>query len=173
MPRNPVSAPVESHLDAICEHLRGGSSLRSYCAAKGISESAVRSWLSRDEEANAQFVNARAIGCDALAEQIIEIADTPLIGQTVTRKPIVIEGKPVEGAFVEEIKTEDMLGHRRLQIDARLRLIGKWNQQYGDKVAHTGADGGAIKLDVESRVDMSGLDDEQLRALASIRIPAE
>ena len=30
---------------------------------------------------------------------------------------------------------EDMLGHRKLQIETRLKLLAKWNpQKYGDKV---------------------------------------
>lgn len=144
MPRKSASAPVESHLDSICEHLHAGQSLRSYCLAAGINDRTVRSWLARDAEASLRVANARAIGCDALADECIEIADG-----------------------------DDDPKNKRVRVDTRLRLMGKWNQHgYGDKVAHTGADGGAIKLDVESKIDMSGLNDEQLRALASIRLPA-
>ena len=44
---------------------------------------------------------------------------------------------------------EDMLGHRNLQIETRLKLLAKWNpKKYGERVAHEGVEGGApIKVD--------------------------
>ena len=57
-----------------------------------------------------------------------------------------------------------MLGHRRLQIDTRLRLIGKWHQhKYGDKVATTvtGPNGGPVV------VAAAAMSDEQLAKIAA------
>lgn len=177
MARKPAAKappPLEERIDEICELIAEGNSLRAACRSLDLKESSVRYWLMKDEAAAAQYRTAQLLGCDALADEAKEIADTPKIGKITTRKPLVVNGKAVEGVFVEEEKTEDMLGHRRLQIDARLRLIGKWNPaKYGDKVAHTGADGGNIKVDVTSTLDVSNLDDDQLRALASIRVSAE
>lgn len=150
----PAEKPLASHLDAICDHIASGTSLRATCALLGLKESTVRTWLDSADavKAKAAFRAARELGCDALADQIVEIADTPLVGEVRTRKPIVVDGKAIEGAFVEEVRTEDMLGHRKLQIDARFRLLGKWSPRYADKLAHTGPDGGAIKYERVERV---------------------
>lgn len=151
-PARKPAKPLSAYLDDICDQLAGGTSMRAACAALDLKESTVRFWLSGDDEARARVAAARELGCDALADQIIEIADTPQMGEIRTCKPVMVEGKPVDGAFQEEVRTEDMLGHRRLQIDARLRLLGKWSQRYGDKVALTGADGGHIKVERVERV---------------------
>lgn len=44
-------------------------------------------------------------------------------------------------------------------------------EPYRERFEHTGKDGAPIQT--ESRLDLSGLDPEQLRALASIKLPAE
>jgi len=37
------------------------------------------------------------------------------------------------------VTTEDMLGHRKLQIETRLKLLAKWNpKKYGDRVTMAG-----------------------------------
>lgn len=166
-------ARYAEHLEEILDRLSNGIALRAICRDLDLNECSVRRWMAKDEDTARRKAEAKEMGCDALAEECVEIADTPLIGETVTRKPIVVDGKAIEGAFVEEVRTEDMLGHRRLQIDTRMRLIGKWSSRYADKLAHTGADGGAIKHDVAATIDASNLTDDQLRALASIRVSAE
>lgn len=128
----------------ICDELSAGKSLRGICRDRKLPESSVRRWLAQDAEAMAHSAHARELGCDALADECIEIADG--------------DGEPAD---------------KRIRIDTRIRLIGKWSQRYSDKVAVTGSDGGAIKHDVSSTIDMTGLSDEQLRALASIRVPSE
>jgi hypothetical protein len=51
---------------------------------------------------------------------------------------------------------EDMLGHRKLQIETRLKLLAKWSpKRYGDKLGIGGADGlAAIQQDL--RVEFIG-----------------
>ena len=86
-------------------------------------------------------------GVHALADQCLEIADTPAT-------------------------TAVEVSDKRVRIDTRMRLMAKWLPGvYGDKLtaAHTGPDGGPMR--VETRLDMSGLTDEQLAVLASIPIP--
>ena len=47
---------------------------------------------------------------------------------------------------------EDMLGHRKLQIETRLKLLSKWDpKRFGDRVALTGADN-APPIQVESKL---------------------
>jgi hypothetical protein len=50
------------------------------------------------------------------------------------------------------IRTEDMLGHRKLQIETRLKLLAKWNpKKYGDRVAVAGDAENPLKVDVEAK----------------------
>lgn len=130
--------------ETVCEALAEGHSLLSICEAMGIPYATARGW---ETEGNAGAVpehvansaRARAIGCHALAEQALEIADTPELGEEVTIKP--------DGS--EEVKRGDMIQHRRLKIDTRLRLIGKWLPHvYGDKqqIEHSGTVGIADTL---------------------------
>jgi hypothetical protein len=80
--------------------------------------------MAKDEEFAKRFAHAREIGFDVIAEETLAIANTP-----------------VEGVRIEETdigtKTvkEDALGHRKLQIETRLKLLAKWNpKKYGDKL---------------------------------------
>ncbi len=128
--------------ESICVMLAEGNSLRAICRMFGLAESTVRGWALDNAEFAAQTVRARELGCDALAEQCIEIADTPVEGEETTETT----GGPNPGT---SRKRGDMLGHRRLQIDTRLKLIGKWHQhRYGDKVQAeiTGKDGGPVEM---------------------------
>jgi hypothetical protein len=93
-------------------------------------------------------------GHDAIAEQALQIADTPQEGVRTERSE--------DGT--KEIR-EDMLGHRKLQIYTRLQLLAKWNpKKYGDRAALelTGKDGGPIETK-----SADTLTDEQLAAIAS------
>ena len=74
----------------------------------------------------------------------MEIADTPQVGEIVTIK--------ADGS--REVKTIDMVEHRKLRIETRLKLLAKWNpKKYGDKLAHTGADGeGPVEIALSERI---------------------
>jgi transposase-like protein len=137
---------------AICALLAEGKSLRAICRMFGLAESTVRSWALDYPDFGTQSRRARELGCDALAEEAIEIADTMLEGVETTTNP--------DGSTLE--KRGDALGHRRLQIDTRLRLIGKWSQRYGERVAVTGEGGGPIKHSVAA-----ALSDEDLARIAN------
>jgi phage terminase small subunit len=51
--------------------------------------------------------------------------------------------------------------------------IGRHLGMFTDKVEHTGANGGPIQSEMRAAVDLSGLTADQLRALASIKLPSE
>jgi hypothetical protein len=120
-----------SDAETIYACLSEGKSLLSICEVMGIAYSTARGWERDNPEHAANSTRARELGCHFLAEQCLQIADTPLEGVETTSKP---------GGIVEE-RRGDMLGHRKLQIDTRMRLIGKWAPKvYGDKLAIGGAD---------------------------------
>lgn len=127
--------------------IESGRTLRSYCRQEGKpSYGAVYDWLEEDAKTeekteSSRFERARDLGEAQILQECLEIADTPQVGEIVTQK--------ADGS--SEIKTADMIEHRRLRIDTRLKLLAKWNpRKYGDKVQQqvTGADGGPIKAEV-------------------------
>lgn len=124
---------------AICERLAQGEPLARICDDEAMPDfSTVWRWDRDNAEFRKLSMRARELGTHFLADDCLRIADE--------------EGKePAD---------------KRVRIDTRLRLIGKWNAKtYGDKVRHVG--GGADEPPI--RIDMSNLTDEELEALEHIR----
>ena len=119
----------------ICEQLSEGIPLRQICRDNNGFPAwrTVYDWMGRDDALSASIARARDIGYDALAEECLLIADTPQFGQ--------VQVMSDKGATTT---VEDMLGHRRLQIETRLKLLAKFHPtKYGDRVAIEGVEGGA------------------------------
>jgi hypothetical protein len=117
--------------ETICCALAEGHSLRSICQAIGIGYATAVRWQQDNQEFAERSARAREIGLHVMAEECLEIADTPQTGFIRTTKP--------DGSIEE--RQEDMLQHRRLRIDTRMRLLGKWLPKvYGEKLAVGGAD---------------------------------
>ena len=117
----------------MCELLSEGIPLRQICREnEGFPAwRTVYDWMKKDPDLYAAIAHARDMGYDAMAEECLHIADTPMIG--------VIKTVDDEGCVTT--KQEDMLGHRKLQIETRLKLLAKFNpKKYGDKVVHAGDD---------------------------------
>lgn len=111
--------------DLICRALADGGSLNSICKAENMpSEATVRSWALDDVEGfSANYARAREIGYDKLAEELLEIADTPLVGTKTITKLTGVE--TTEG---------DMVEHRRLQVDTRKWMLSKMlPKRFGDR----------------------------------------
>jgi hypothetical protein len=137
--------------DMICERLADGESLRKICRDDDMpSTSTVCKWLAKNNAFAEQYARARELQADALFDDILDIADNG--------------AKALVG--VDE---------RRIQIDARKWMAGKLKGKYSDKVKHVGGDDddAPIRTEAKTALDVTGLTDEQLRALASIRIPSE
>lgn len=91
----------------------------------------VYDWMEAHPAFAVSFARARARGFDAIAADTLAIADTPVEGEETTEKP--------DGSV--EKKRGDMLGHRKLQIETRLKLLAKWDpKRYGEKLAVGGAE---------------------------------
>jgi len=124
----------------ILKELASGRSLRSICSESGMpAESTVRLWVTDDREGfSAQYARAREAQVDAMAEDILEIAD---------------------------VGNEEDTQRAKLRIDARKWLMSKIApKKYGDKVMneHSGPDGGPIpvrRFEVEF-VEQSGSTDK-------------
>jgi len=119
----------------ICEQLSEGVPLRQICRDNDGFPAwrTVYDWMGRDDALSASIARARDIGYDAIAEECLLIADTPQFGQ----KQVMTD----EGTATT---IEDMLGHRKLQIETRLKLLAKFHPtKYGDKLGLHGVDGAA------------------------------
>lgn len=116
----------------ICERISDGEPLRVICREPGMPNwRTVYLWRENDTEFDALIARAREMGFDAIAEDALLIANTPCEG---VKTELSAQGK-------KEIR-EDMLGHRKLQIETRLKLLAKWSpKKYGDRVDHTSSDG--------------------------------
>lgn len=116
----------------IIEKLSKGIPMAEICRlARMPSVTTVWEWTTKDEEFSESIARARVAGFDVIAADCLKIADTQKCGKIVKRGP--------DGTTTT---TEDMLGHRKLQIETRLKLLSKWDpKRYGDKLdlQHSGS----------------------------------
>jgi hypothetical protein len=109
----------------ILEEITSGRSLRSICKDRDMpAASTVFLWLSRNAAFAEQYARARVAQADAMAEDILDIADTPQLGK-----------KTKKAGKVTETTTGDMIEHRRLRIESRKWLMAKLvPKKYGEKL---------------------------------------
>ena len=119
------SSFTQEKADAICERLIEGESLRSICRDDDMPHPVtVFRWLDANESFRNQYARARSSQAERMAEEILQIADTPVDGERIE-----------ESDDGMKVVREDMLGHRRLQVDTRKWLMSKLApKKYGDKV---------------------------------------
>jgi hypothetical protein len=119
----------------ICERLATGKTLRAVCRADDMpTETCVRTWALDDREGFfSQYSRARELGYLSMADELTEISDDD-------SGDIKIDGDGNERMDAE------FVGRSRLKLDTRKWLLSKaLPKLYGDKLAVTGADGGAVK----------------------------
>jgi hypothetical protein len=117
----------------ICEDVANGKTLTAAAKERGTSGAAIRYHLMRDPDLFSHSARARELGCDALADECVAIADG--------------DGDPAD---------------KRIRIDTRIRLIGKWSQRYSDKLTVQN------ETTVTHRYDLDSLDDGELETLEAI-----
>lgn len=129
---------IAQRVPQICEMMAEGKSLRAACRELGLPESSVRYWLNKDEDSFAHSQRARELGCDALADECLDIADG--------------DGDPAD---------------KRIKIDTRIRLIGKWSQRYSDRLTVKN------ETTVTHKHDLDKLSDQELADLEAILAKSE
>ena len=106
--------------------------MRAFCRELGRpSNRTIYDKMLADPAVASRVACARDVGYDVIADECAHIADTQVLGRRVKRSDDGIE-----------IVEEDMLGHRKLQIETRLKLLACWNpRKYGAKqeIEHKGA----------------------------------
>jgi hypothetical protein len=128
-------------IDLICNRLSEGKPLAQICRSKGMPGlRTVYDWMEAQPDISACIARARDVGEEVISADCLRIADRPKKGvETVTKS---------DGS--SETRCGDMLGHRKLQIDTRLKLLAKWNpKKWGERITQelTGKDGGAIQYE--------------------------
>lgn len=134
---------TEELATAICEKLALGQSLLSICAPDEMpAESTVRSWALKDEAFSARYARARDLGLDAIADEVMAIADDASADR-VTR--VNEKGKEYETVDQEHI------ARSRLRFDARRWYLSKLApKKYGDamQLKHSDPNGEPLKIEV-------------------------
>lgn len=117
--------------DEICRRLSGGEPLADICRDDHMpGVSTVHDWKNARPEFEKAFLKARDAGFDEIAADCLRIANSPKEGTTTTSKE-----------WGQEVKKGDMIDHRKLQIETRLKLLAKWDpRRYGEmqKIEHSG-----------------------------------
>lgn len=131
----------------MCEMLADGIPLREICRQEGFPAwQTVYDWMYRDDALgdagvglSRAIARAREVGYDAMAEECLLIADSPRWGQ----KQVMTD----QGTATT---VEDMLGHRKLQIETRLKLLAKWNpKKYGERMQVAGDAENPLKVEAD------------------------
>ena len=135
-------------IDEIVEGLSDGVPLRELCRRDGMpSWRTVYSWMDADAAFAARIAHARDVGYDAIAEDILDIADDGT-NDWVERK--------MKDGSVKEMLDAEHVQRSKLRIETRLKLLAKWNpKKYGDKstVDVGNKDGEALKTEHKTEVD--------------------
>lgn len=139
-------------IDIVCEKLSQGIPLAVICREPGMpNNDTIYDWKKADAEVERRIAHARELGFDVIADDALRIADTQELGEIRTHNP--------DGTV--EVRMEDMLGHRRLQIETRLKLLAKWcPKKYGET-------GGGNTVNVA--VAVGGLSEERRSELMAKR----
>ena len=126
----------------ICEGLAEGIPLREICRRDHMPEwRTVYDWMARDDALSTAIAHARDIGYDKMAEECLQIADTPVQGSKIVETD---DGKVM-------YTREDMLGHRKLQIETRLKLLAKFNpKKYGDRAILAGDADNPLQVNIQA-----------------------
>lgn len=139
---------------SICEHIAEGKSVISWVREVGsqlrftVSYTTIMNWLKQQPEFLADYMRAREDSADADADMMSDLRDRILSGEI----------DPQAG---------------RVAMDAIKWSTGKRNpKRYGDRVAHVGADGGAIQIEDKSLFDARNLSPEHRETLKALILAA-
>lgn len=156
-PKGSGSLYTEALAQAICERLAQGESLSSICRDEGMPPaSTVRQWERDREDFATVSQRARELGCHALADECLEIADDSRNDFMDARAE---EGDEQAGKFNGE-----HVQRSRLRIDTRMRLLGKWLPKvYGERTELAGT--------ITVKKQAADLTDDELALIAAKKSP--
>tara|TARA_R100000365_G_C2735136_1_gene64653 strand:+ start:94 stop:579 length:486 start_codon:yes stop_codon:yes gene_type:complete len=122
--------------DLLCERLSDGESLRAICTSEDMpAKSTVFKWLREVDGFSDQYALAREAQADALADDILSIADD---GRNDWIEKLDKEGEPT-GSYAFN---REAVQRSSLRVDSRKWLAAKLKpKKYGDKTQLTNGDG--------------------------------
>ena len=134
----------------IIEGLCDGVPLRELCRQDGMPNwRTVYDWISADEELAARIAHARDLGFDAIAEDILDIADDGTNDW--------VERKRKDGS-VDTVMDSEHVQRSKLRIETRLKLLAKWApKKYGDKQQVEVGNKDGETFQIESNADNAAL----------------
>lgn len=145
---------TEEIAEEILDRISTGESLRSICRSEHIPhESTVRKWVRDDEwgDFTARFNRARDLGMDAVADELLEIADDGR-NDWMERSGESGSGWAVNGEHIQR---------SRLRVDTRKFLLAKIApKRYGEK------------LEVTNKTELQDASDEELAQAIQRRMAA-
>jgi len=149
-PKGSGSKYTEEIAEQICELVSNGVNLREVCRMEVMpSWRTVYNWVVEKPDFASRLARARELGYDSLAAEALKISDTPHLGQ----KKVFSSGAGEDDDSMT-VTEEDMLGHRKLQIETRLKLLAVWDpKRYGNKVQLGGDGGSPIKIEAQVEAD--------------------
>ena len=147
--------------EAIIAGIEDGGAVRTLCTEHKVSSRTFYEHLRADPENEKRYARAKEIQADKIFEEIIEIADDGrndwMLSNDEEGSPYRLNGEHVQRS--------------RLRVDARKWAASKLApKKYGDRIEVAGDP--EAPLHTETVVDVKGLNADQLRALASIKVPA-
>lgn len=109
-------------IPAVLESIKENGNLRMSCRIHGVKPSTFMDWVKADKALAEQYADAREVGLDAMALEILDIADDGL-----------------NDTYVDEqgnTRTDhDVIARSRLRVDSRKWLLSKlMPKKYGDKI---------------------------------------
>lgn len=116
--------------------------MRSVCSCEGMPcLSTVFKWLRENDGFSQQYARAKQESADAMSEEMLDIADDG------TNDWMERHGK--DGASLGYEYNGEHVQRSRLRIDTRKWLASKLKpKRYGDRLEHTGPDGGPLKIEI-------------------------
>jgi hypothetical protein len=139
--------------ELILELLAEGQSLKEICRENPCTpdDSTVRKWALDDVQGfAARYSRAREIGYHSMADEIFDIADD-------ARNDWMDRHNSRTGES-DRVPDNEHMNRSRLRVDTRKWFLSKVLPKiYGDKIAVTGADGGAVKTETVNRIELVGV----------------
>lgn len=134
----------------IIEGLCDGVPLRELCRQDGMpSWRTVYDWIAADPDLAARIAHARELGFDAIAEDILDIADDGTNDW--------VERKRQDGS-VDIVIDSEHVQRSKLRIETRLKLLAKWSPaKYGEKQTVDVGNKQGETLKVDSKIDAPAL----------------
>lgn len=134
--------------------------MAGFCKERGLAYQTLSDWIYKDSDRAGMYARSREERADALADEIVSISDEQEVKANYNGEEVTLA---LDATAV---------ARNRLRVDARKWAAAKLKPRvYGDKVTqeHTGAGGGAIKVET---MNLKHLSDTELEAMRTLMLKA-